>query len=113
MNLKSQDPTDVVIGLLERSSCAVQVAALVVDRNGIYAWGWNSSGDGYGQCAEAHCLSRANPKRLSESTMYVAARRQRNARTVTSRPCDRCQRIIKKVGRVIYRDSIGIWTTYD
>lgn len=114
MNLKGQDPTDIVLGLLDRSSCAVQVAACLVDKWGVYAWGWNSSGlSGMGECAEKHCLRRANPKRLSTATLYVAARRRKNGHTVTARPCLSCQRLIRRVGRTIYRDSAGEWRTFE
>jgi deoxycytidylate deaminase len=112
MNLKSQDPTDIVLGLLDRSACSVQVAACVVDKWGIYAWGWNHLGSGFGEHAEAHCLKRANPRRLSTSTLYIAARRARNGKTVTSRPCLGCERLVKRVGRVIYRDAANQWVSY-
>ena len=113
LNLKSADPVDILIGLLNRSSCAVQVAAILVDNYGIHQWGWNNMGfDGMGQCAERHCLSRANPKRLSESTLYVAAKRRRNGRVVTARPCLKCAQIVCKVGRTVYRDSNGEWKRY-
>ena len=114
MNLKSQDPTDVCLGLLDRSPCSVQVAACVVDKWGIYGWGWNSVGPtGLGEHAEAATMRRANPRRLSQSTLYIAARRARNGRCVTSRPCLMCQPLIRRVGRVIYRDSGGKWITYE
>jgi deoxycytidylate deaminase len=109
MNTKIS-PAELATTLLRRSSCAVQVAAVLQDRFGVFAWGWNSSGPtGYGQHAEAHAISRANPHRLMGATLWVAARRRRNGRTVTARPCEECQRIIHEVGRIIYRDGNGIW----
>lgn len=113
MNLKSQDPTDIVLGLLDRSICSVQVAAALVDKWGVFAWGWNSPGNGFGEHAEAATLRRANPKRLSEATLYVAARRARNGRAVTARPCLTCQNLIRRVGRTIYRDSGGNWIRFE
>ena len=114
MNIKSQDPTDVVVALLNRSICSVQVAALLVDRHGIFAWGHNHMGyGGLGECAERHCMSRANPRRLSEATLYVAAKRRRNGRVVTARPCEKCAQIARKVGRTVYRDSFGEWKKYE
>jgi deoxycytidylate deaminase len=106
----NRDPKELVVALLNRSQCAVQVAAVLEDVNGVHAWGWNSSGrDGYGQHAEAHCLSRANPRRLAGSILYVAARRRRNGRVVQSRPCETCQKVIWRVTRVVYRDGNGVW----
>ena len=113
MNLKSQDPTDVVLGLLDRSICSIQVAACLVDKWGIYSWAWNHAGDGLGCHAERFVLRRANPKRLSTSTLYVAARRLRNGKTVTARPCLDCQRLIRRVGRTIYRDQAGKWVKFE
>lgn len=113
MNLKHQDPTEVVIALLDRSICSVQVSALLVDKWGIYSWGQNHVGfDGLGQHAERECLRKANPKRLSESTLYIAARRRRNGHIVTARPCAICQQLIRRVGRTIYRDANGEWKSY-
>lgn len=110
MNVKSQNPTDLVIGLLSRSTCAVQVAALLVDNHGVFAWGWNNMGPkGLGWHAEAHCLSRANRSRLPGSTLYVAAMRSRNGKIVTARPCLECQPKLTAIGSVIYRDADGTW----
>src|SRR5689334_8953855 len=83
--------------ILARSSCAVQVGAAIADKHGIFSWGWNSSGpDGYGQCAEQHAIARANRRRLTGATIYVAGVRRRNGRFVTSKPCGTCQRLIDK-----------------
>ena len=113
MNVKSQDPTDLVVGLLNRSTCAVQVAALLVDDMGVFAWGWNHMGpDGMGQHAEAHCLSRANQSRIVGATMYVAARRKRNRKTITARPCAICGPKVLKCKDVIYRDEEGLWNDW-
>lgn|SRR6266853_2357516 len=109
MNLKAH-PTEIAESLLRRSICAVQVAAVLVDSWGIYSWGWNSSGfSGMGQHAEAHCMQRANKRRVEGSVLYIAARRKRNGRTVTSRPCDDCRKLIDPTIRVIYRDGNGVW----
>lgn len=35
----SRDPRELVVDLLPRSSCAVQVAAVITDRHGIFSWG--------------------------------------------------------------------------
>lgn len=113
MNLKAQDPRDVVVALLNRSICQVQVAAVLVDTYGIYAWAWNDMGPtGLGMHAEARCISRANRKRFPESTLYVAARRRRNHKIITSRPCLSCQPLLGSIGKVVYRDAEGMWVPF-
>lgn len=107
---KPNDPRELAVALLNRSSCAVQVAAVLADKWGIFAWGHNHAGrNGYGEHAEVHCINRSNPHRLHGATMYVAARRRRNNRIVTARPCEACQRAIWGVGRVTWRDRNGVW----
>ena len=106
-------PQDLVITLTSRSICAVQVAACVVDRWGIFAWGINHAGwHGLGECAEQHCLSRANRKRLPNAVMYVAAKRKRNGKIVTARPCLECQGFVKVCKDVVYRDGEGEWCSF-
>ena len=113
MNLKNQDPTEVVTALIDRSICQVQVAALLVDNHGIFAWAWNDMGPkGLGMCAERRCLSRANRSRLPGSTLYIASRRARNGKIVTARPCLQCQPLLGSIGRVIYRNSEGDWVDF-
>lgn len=107
---KGAHPTELAETLLERSVCAVQVAAVLADRWGTFAWGWNSSGGtGLGEHAEAHALRRANRSRLESATMFVAAKRKRNGRAVTALPCPFCQRVARCVGQIIYRDSEEVW----
>lgn len=117
---KPRDPKELVMDLLARSTCAVQVAAVVSDGWGIYSWGVNHVGfDGLGQHAEAECLRRANKKRFKEgrSVLYVAAQRKRNGKTITAKPCESCQGLIQgyrnshKALRVVYRDADGNWQT--
>ena len=108
--IKPKDPRELVIALLKRSICAVQVAAVLTDRWGTYSWATNHIGfDGLGQHAEAECLRRANRRRLEGSTLYVAAVRRRNGKVLSGRPCEACSRIIRRVGTVVYRDSGGVW----
>lgn len=109
---KNKDPRELVVQLLKRSGCAVQVAAVIEDDWGIHSWGWNHAGsNGYGQHAEAHAIDRLNKNRSTNSTLYVAARRKRNNRIVTARPCEDCQKLIDFWGfdRVVYRDGNGVW----
>jgi len=111
---KLKDPRDIAIALLSRSICSVQVAAVLADRHGIYSWGWNNSGrDGMGEHAEMACLRRTNHRRAaSGSILYIAARRLRNARSVTARPCFDCLARIRGlgIGRVVWRAKDGSWT---
>lgn len=108
--IKPRDPRELALDLLPRSICSVQVAAVVADKNGIFAWGWNSAGSGFGEHAEAAAIRRANRKRLRGATIYVASQRMRNNKTVCSAPCVDCHEIIVNSGlKVIYRDSDGEW----
>lgn len=109
---KPKDPRTLAEALLSRSECSVQVSAVLADSWGVFGWGWNSSGrDGYGEHAEAACLRRANRSRMPASTLYVAARRKRNGRTISARPCSDCASLIAsyKVGQVVWRDKDGLW----
>lgn len=106
----NKDPKQLVLALLKRSVCAVQVGSVLVDAWGAYAWGWNGSGlSGMGEHAEAAVIRRANRRRVSGSVLYVAACRRRNGKPVTARPCHDCQRLIREVRAVIYRDGSGEW----
>jgi len=108
----NRDPKELAVALLNRSKCAVQVAAVLADAYGVFGWGWNSSGPtGLGEHAEAHCLKRSNRGRVGSATLYVAARRSRKSgnRMVTAKPCSSCQQLIKECRRVVYRDGLGRW----
>lgn len=110
--IKPSDPRQLAVDLLDRSICAVQVAAVISDNRGIFAWGWNSSGPtGFGQHAECHCILRANRDRAVGATLYVAARRRRNGKPVLAMPCDDCARFITwaGIGKAVYRCQNGEW----
>ena len=107
---KPNDPRELVLALLKRSQCHVQVAAVLSDDFGIHSWGWNSSGStGLGEHAEAMTIRRANRDRLPYSTLWVAARRRKSGNTLTAKPCLDCQSRIWRVGGVVWRDSNGVW----
>lgn len=108
---KPANATDLATDILERSICSIRVGAAIEDASGILAWGWNSEGfDGYGMCAEAHAIRRANRKRLLGSTIYVAGKRSRNGKFVPAKPCPECQKLIDKWElRVVWRDNTGDW----
>jgi deoxycytidylate deaminase len=87
----------------------VQVAAVLADSWGIHAWGWNSVGSGFGEHAEAHCIKRANRQRISQSTLYVAAKRKKNNKPVLAKPCRECERVAIKCKKVVFRTKENVW----
>jgi tRNA(Arg) A34 adenosine deaminase TadA len=111
--LKPDDPRQLAIDLLARSTCSVQVAAVLADRQGIFSWGWNSVGDGFGEHAEAAAIRRANKKRLTGSRIYVASRRRKSGNPVRSKPCPMCEALLRGYELywfdVSWRDSDGSW----
>lgn len=113
MNLKDKTPIEICLALLSRSRCAVQVSAVISDNHGIFAWGWNNSGSsGYGIHAEIHAVTRANRSRIPNAILWVSARRKKNGRTVTARPCSECQPHLqgsKGFKHIMYRDGNGVW----
>ena len=110
MNTKT-NPTDLAFDLLPRSICRVQMSAVLYDKHGIFSWGWNSVGSGYGNHAECHCISRANRDRVKGSVITVAGRRLKSKNLVFSLPCALCMERIIRVGikRIEFHDKVGIW----
>lgn len=112
MQIKNTTPQNLATYILERSSCTIKVGAVLVDRRGrIFSWGQNHMGfDGFGQCAEAYTLIRANRDRIKGATIYVASMRARNRKVICSKPCPRCQALLKAFGvRAFYRDADSKW----
>lgn len=110
--VKPSDPRQLTLDLLPRSICSVQVAAVIADKRGIFSWGWNSVGSGFGEHAEVAAIRRANKRRLRGATIYVATQRMRSfgPKMVNSMPCFGCEALIMKRGlNVVYRDARGIW----
>ena len=110
--IKPRDPRELVIDLLPRSTCAVQVAAVIADDYGIFSWSWNNSGrDGLGEHAEAAAIRRANKNRLQTSSIYVASLRRRGNKVIGSRPCDKCLEKIRSWDLYVvwYRQASGRW----
>lgn len=111
--MKKGSPTEIAETILQRSTCAVQVGACIIDTWGrVLSWGWNHSGqDGLGEHAEMHALGRANKVRLYGAVrIYVAAQRRRNGKPVLALPCSECQMLISKYRMgVTYRDGRGVW----
>lgn len=110
--IKPNDPRELVVKLLKRSSCKVQVAAVLKDKYGIFAWGINHAGpDGFGEHAEINALKRSNYKRAKKSVMFVAAQRRKSKGIVTAKPCGACWPVVKQCAYIIYRDKTGNWVT--
>lgn len=109
--LKPKNPKELALKLLKRSTCRVQVAAVLSDKKGIFAWGVNHAGDGYGMCAERECLRKANYKRVQGAVMWIAARRKKSGNPVSSRPCGACWPAVSRCLYVVYREKDSTWTT--
>ena len=110
--VKPDDPRHLAVNLLPRSTCRVQVAAVIADCHGIFSWGWNGQGaDGLGEHAEAAAFRRANKRRLEWATLYVAARRQKSGNVLIAKPCEECAKLIRRWGirTVIWRDKNRQW----
>lgn len=107
------DPADLAELMMDRSTCSVQVGAVVVDSHGIFGWGWNHMGSGFGEHAEVACIKRSNKKRMKGATLWVASQRKKNGKPVFSRPCEKCQGWIESTGikTVYWRDSDHSWRT--
>lgn len=104
-------PRDLAIDLLSRSTCKVQMAAVLSDKYGrIFSWGWNS---GYVH-AEEMAIKRANPKRLSGAKITVVGRRGKNGNSVYACPCaEKCYPLIasKNIRYVDFRANSGLYYT--
>ena len=108
---KQGHPKDVVLRLLKRSRCRVQVAAVLSDSAGVHAWGWNHEGAGFGEHAEIACLKRANHKRVAKSVMWVAARRKKSGNIATAKPCAACWPTVSQCCYIVFRRKDGEWET--
>ena len=94
---KKLNPIELAESLAKRSPCSVKVGAVIYDDHGIFSWGWNNVGStGFGICAERHAISRANRKRLKESTIVIFSTRRN--KQITSLPCMKCALSIRRAG---------------
>lgn len=108
-------PKQLAIDISERSNCRVKVGAVLVDRKGIFSWGWCGMGyDGLGMCAEHHAILRANPKRLKGATVYVFGTHRKTSNPIPARPCRECSERLKRVGikKVVWNNKSDGWETY-
>ncbi len=81
--------------ITSRSPCEYKVGALIHDKKGVVAVGWNNAWHGLGIHAEAHAVMRSNRARLRGATITIAGRR---CGWIYSRPCEACQALIDKWG---------------
>ena len=103
-------PKEAVLYYMKRSTCSVQVGAVLWDNQGLVAAGWNHMGDsGFGEHAEINALKRANHKRLSKAILYVAGRRKKSKNPVNSRPCAACAPAVRGCFYVSWRDKDNSW----
>ena len=109
----TKSPKTICVDLLHRSPCRVQMAAVLVDQQQrVYSWGWNNN---Y-QHAEVHAIKRANPKRVSGSTLYLAGRRAKSGNWVYAFPCSsKCYKFVLRWGvtRLVSLGKDGVWTIYE
>jgi deoxycytidylate deaminase len=113
--VRKPDPRTLAIDLVNRSVCHIKVGAVIYDKHGIFAWGWNNSGrNGFGQHAEMHALMRANRKRLRSASIAIAGQRERNGNVVPSPPCTMCRAQLSSVGvkHVYIQNRAGEWITW-
>lgn len=105
MNKRADSEMELALTLAKRSTCNVQVGAVFYDKFGVFAWGWNSSGNGFGECAERHGIYRANRDRLEDSTVVVGAVRKN--KQIISRPCEMCLLSLRACGvaYAVYMDK--------
>lgn len=121
----NRDARELASDLLERSTCKVQVAAVISNSHGIFSWGWNHCGPkGEGMHAEHHAISRCrNRRRLRGAKLTVIGRRKKNKNLVLSRPCKEksrkdntsCMEIAKSYGISVieYMTKSGTWQTLE
>lgn len=94
-----------------RSTCNVQVGAVIADSHGVFSWFWNHVGNGMGAHAEAEAIRRANRKRLKGAEIYVASQWIHSGNISPSLPCPACMKKINAVGiyGIHYRIKSGRW----
>lgn len=108
--IKPDDPRQLAADILKRSTCSVKVGAVIADYHGIFSWGWNNVGGGFGKHAECHAIERAGHVRLYNATIFVASVRGDHGKTITSKPCEDCQKLIASYTmKVVWRNRDGEW----
>ena len=111
--LKNKPIKELVKIIANRSQCNIKVGAVIYDNYGIFAWGWNHSGDGFGACAERNAIARANRKRLKDSSIIIIAFRK--SKEICSFPCPKCYSVIKacKIESIYCVNQNKEWIKYE
>lgn len=103
-------PRTLARDISDRSTCRVRVGAVLEDQYGIFSWGWNGMGPtGLGLCAEAHAISRANPKRLRGANIYVYGKHRKTSNPTPSMPCSSCSDLVKFWDLKVCWSNKGVW----
>lgn len=89
--------------LSARSIIKIKVGAVIFDKHDIISWGWNNPGNGYGDHAEHMALRRWLSTRLAGGRsggrcLYIAVYSSRKGRPITSRPCAKCEKVLRRYG---------------
>ena len=86
--------------LSERSTIKIKVGAVIYTKNKILSWGWNNPGDGYGDHAEHMAVRRfiRAYRNVSSIPAYIAVFSTRKGKSITSRPCGNCEKLLRSVG---------------
>lgn len=83
--------------ICERSTVKIQVGAVLFNKKGIIAWGWNNLGNGLGEHAEAMAVLRGRRKNILNGAS-IAVYSLRRGVPITSRPCRNCESLLRSYG---------------
>lgn len=111
---KNLDLLELTTIIAKRSTCNVQVGAVIYDVHlRILSWGWNHAGsNGRGEHAESFALSRGNRSRFEGATIITVAIRR--GKRICSLPCIGCAKKITraKLAYVNAQDVDGFRRTF-
>lgn len=113
--IKNKDYRELARMIALRSSCKVQVGAIIYDSYGIFSWGWNHAGPtGLGMHAEIHAIRRANPNRLNSRAIILVYALRKN-RVIISQPCFNCTKRIESLhlNAIFYNQGWQIGSAID
>jgi deoxycytidylate deaminase len=101
--------------LSERSIIKIKVGAVIYNKEGIVSWGWNNPGkDGRGEHAECMAVRRlVGVYPGTTSSLSIAVFSSRKGRPNNSRPCARCQEVLRSRGIKNYVYNIKLQVAED
>lgn len=109
-------PKEIAESISHRSTCRVKVGACLADKKGrVFSVGWNNVGSlGLGCCAEIHAITRANPKRLEGSSIFVYGSHRKTGNPCPAKPCLHCLGFIIRSGikTVNWNNKSSGWSKY-